>query len=230
MKRIKHIVRSIPLLGSMFVRFYVWMAKRRFSESGRYWENRYESGGNSGDGSYGALATFKAEILNKFVHDNAIHTVIEFGCGDGNQLQLANYPSYLGFDVSNNAIDICQKKFHDDDHKSFSLVNEYNDEDADLSLSLDVVFHLVENDVFDQYMTTLFDAGLKFVIIYASDTNEQDKPQLPHVFHRKFTDWVKLNKREWSLQQVINNRFPYDHMSGLGSPSKFFVYERKAPQ
>lgn len=230
MKRIKHIVRSIPLLGPMFVRFYVWIANRRFSESASYWENRYKSGGNSGDGSYGALAAFKTEILNKFVDDNAIRTVIEFGCGDGNQLQLANYPSYRGFDVSNNAIEICQKKFHDDDHKSFSLVNEYNDEDADLSLSLDVVFHLVENDVFDQYMTTLFDAGLKFVIIYASDTNEQDKPQLPHVFHRKFTDWVKLNKREWSLQHVINNRFPYDHMSGLGSPSKFFVYERKAPQ
>lgn len=79
MKRIKHIVRSIPLLGPMFVRFYVWIANRRFSESGSYWENRYESGRNSGDGSYGALAGFKAEILNKFVDDNAIQTVIEFG-------------------------------------------------------------------------------------------------------------------------------------------------------
>src|SRR5437899_4317923 len=55
---------------------------------------------NSGLGSYDKLAEFKAEVLNGFVKENTIKSVIEYGCGDGNQLKFAEYPSYLGFDVS----------------------------------------------------------------------------------------------------------------------------------
>ena len=54
--------------------------------SSKYWENRYKAGGNSGSGSYSNLAIFKAEIINSFVKDNKIESVIEFGCGDGQQL------------------------------------------------------------------------------------------------------------------------------------------------
>ena len=53
-----------------------------------YWENRYKNNGNSGAGSYGRLAEFKADVINNFIAENKITSVIEFGCGDGNQLSL----------------------------------------------------------------------------------------------------------------------------------------------
>jgi hypothetical protein len=45
-------------------------------------------------GSYGKFAAFKAEVLNAFVQEMRVDTVIEFGCGDGNQLTLARYPLF----------------------------------------------------------------------------------------------------------------------------------------
>ena len=79
--------------------------------SGDYWQKRYLRGGNSGNGSYGKLAHFKAEVINRFVEEKSVKTVIEWGCGDGNQLKLANYPQYIGYDISSKAISICREKF-----------------------------------------------------------------------------------------------------------------------
>src|SRR5690625_7083258 len=70
------------------------------THSQEYWEQRYASGVHSGAGSYKKFAQFKADTLNRFVSEHGIRTVTEFGCGDGNQLLLAQYPQYLGIDVS----------------------------------------------------------------------------------------------------------------------------------
>ena len=118
--------------------------------SAEYWEQRYKQGGNSGTGSYNHLAKFKAEVLNQFVKEKQINSIIEWGCGDGNQLSLAEYPSYLCYDVSKTAIEICNQKFQDDKTKDFIWCGEENFTDnktAELVLSLDVLFHLLEDDI-----------------------------------------------------------------------------------
>ena len=61
---------------------------RSFAGSVAYWEQRYREGGCSGAGSYGKFGRFKAQVLNQFVVEHGIRTVMEFGCGDGNQLSL----------------------------------------------------------------------------------------------------------------------------------------------
>ncbi|MEJ0059358.1 MAG: hypothetical protein WDM79_07230 [Terricaulis sp.] len=175
--------------------------------SADYWEKRYAKGRNSGAGSYDNLAAFKAEVLNDFVAANAIETVVEFGCGDGNQLKLAQYPRYLGVDVSPTIIALCRRLFAEDITKSFVEVSEYSGTRAELSLSLDVIYHLVEDQVFDTYMRTLFAAGTRFVIIYSSNM-ERTPSKLEHVRHRKFTDWIERNERGFTLKQQIENRYP----------------------
>ena len=70
-----------------------------FKGSASFWEHRYATGGWSGSGSYGELVRGKAEFLNAFVKERSIGSAVEFGCGDGNQLSLANYPPYAGLDV-----------------------------------------------------------------------------------------------------------------------------------
>lgn len=229
-KRTKHFVSKIPIIGPALVRLYVWSADRRFSQSSSYWETRYESGGNSGDGSYGKLAEFKADVLNALIGEFNLRSVIELGCGDGNQLTLANYPQYIGYDVSQTAIDICRDEFHADPTKLFALMADYDGKIADIALSLDVIFHLVENDVYSQYMQTLFSASSRLVVVYASNTDEQDTPKLPHVRHRIFTDWVEEHQPGWSLLRMVENRFPYDESSGVGSPASFYVYEKRVAE
>ena len=82
-----------------------------FSGSQDYWRQRYRRGGDSGTGSGGASAHHKSAVLNDFVHQHAIRSVIEFGCGDGRQLLLADYPEYVGYDISPEAVARCQKLF-----------------------------------------------------------------------------------------------------------------------
>ncbi|MDR0723653.1 MAG: class I SAM-dependent methyltransferase [Endomicrobium sp.] len=194
--------------------------------SSEYWEKRYIDGGNSGAGSYGRVAEFKAEILNNFVNENNIQSVIEFGCGEGNQLLFLNYPKYTGYDVSKTAVALCRNKFIDDKSKQFYLLNEYHNEKAELTLSLDVIFHLIENNVFDNYMSLLFSSSERHVIIYSS--NKVEYTPAKHVKHRKFTDWIEKNKREWQLIKKIPNRYPGNDKDGNGNSSfcDFYIFEK----
>lgn len=195
---------------------------RIFPGTVRYWEKRYRNGGHSGDGSSGQLAEFKAEVLNGFVKLYNVSSVIEFGCGDGKQLLLAKYPRYLGFDVSKAALSMCRNQFSSDSTKVFKLMREYNGELADLTLSLDVIYHLIEDDIYDKYMCCLFDASKRFVIIYSSNCMNHTSP--PHVRHRRFSYWVAQNRPDWDLIEMINNPYPWHGNTKTGSFSDFYIY------
>ena len=198
-----------------------------FDSSQDYWIRRYKAGKNSGTGSYSQHAQFKAEVINRFVVEHKVQTIIELGCGDGNQLKLADYPIYSGYDISSDAVERCRKLFSQDETKSFHLVADYRGEFADLALSLDVIFHLVEDAVFTEYMNRLFSAAKKYVIIYSSNSEQNSPDQGRHVRHRRFTDWVNEQKGEWDLGLHIPNRYPYDAKTGKGSFSDFFIYKRR---
>ena len=165
-----------------------------YADSARFWEQNYAQGETSGTGSYGALADGKSRYLNTLVREREVGSVIEFGCGDGNQLSLAEYPSYIGLDVSRTAIGLCQQRFAADPTKSFFLYDGTCFTDraglftADLALSLDVVYHLTEDAVFETYLAHLFAAGQRLVVIYSTDLEMGGTA--PHVRHRHFTPWV----------------------------------------
>jgi hypothetical protein len=197
------------------------------TRSALYWERRYVSGGTSGPGSYGKFATFKADVLNGFVQRHGIRTVIEFGCGDGNQLRYANYQSYLGYDVSHVAISRCRCLFRDDPGKQFMHSDAYCGQTAELCLSLDVIYHLLEETSFESYVRRLFSASRKFVILYTSDTDENPKGQSPHIQHRNVTTWIARNIDGWQMIERIPNRFPYAGDSAVGSFADFLIYGRK---
>lgn len=197
-----------------------------FPGSSTFWENRYRDGKHSGWGSYGRLADFKARIVNSIVEKANFKSVIEFGCGDGNQLSLAKYPKYTGYDVADCVVKMCKWIFRDDETKDFFNMKDYDDRTADLGLSLDVVFHLVEDDVFEKYMNTLFDASTKVVIIYSSNTDDNPPGTAPHVRHRKFTNWVKENRPDWGLENKIYNLYPYNGDSKNESFSDFYIFSK----
>lgn len=202
------------------------LSRVTFPGSEDYWERRYARGGDSGAGSYGDLARFKAQVLNEFVNLHDVGSVIEFGCGDGHQLGLATYPSYIGLDVAPSAITLCRKNFEDDPTKSFYLYStpHFLDHErlfrADLAISLDVLFHLIEDDIFEGYLRHLFSAADRFVIVYSSD--EEVPTKSGHVRHRNFSRWVAANIDDFRFVERISNPLAGIEMS----ESHFYVFER----
>lgn len=194
--------------------------------SKEYWENRYKEGKSSGAGSYGILANFKSEVVNKFIFDNQVETVVEFGCGDGNQLNSFACKYYTGYDVSNTIINKCKEIFKNDKSKLFYNVDEFDDSLYDLSISLDVIYHLVEDDVFDIYMNMLFKASKNYVIIYSS--NGDVKLNLSeHLKDRNFTNWVEKNINDFKLINKIENKYKFDIKDPINtSISDFYIYKK----
>ncbi|ABX32007.1 hypothetical protein Pmob_1298 [Petrotoga mobilis SJ95] len=202
-------------------------SRKYFPGSKKYWEERYKTGGNSGQGSYGKLAEFKAEVINSFVKEKRINSIVEFGCGDGNQVSLFDFPKYIGLDVSETAVNLCRERFMKEKTKSFFLYNPEEVESnkslfkAEMSLSLDVIYHLVEDLHFDLYMQNLFLSAEKFVIVYSSNTDKNPKGTPPHIKHRRFTDWIEKNAPEWELFRKIKNKYPEE------SSADFFIFCRR---
>jgi len=203
-----------------------WIPLASFSGSQKYWLRRYQLGGDSGSGSAGAAATYKADVLNQFVVSKGVSRVVEFGCGDGCQLELARYPEYLGVDISPEAIALCREQFRDHAEWAFVTADEYQGTTAELCLSLDVIFHLVEDVVYEQYLQRLFASSERFVIIYSSDVAD-GTATFRHVRHRavsadvalRFPDFVRLEAYEATLPpSVAFNR---------GVPTTFLIYQHR---
>lgn len=206
----------------------LWKIQRKTSAD--YWDQRYSQGGNSGSGSYNELAQFKAKVIQNLVDQHHIQNVIEFGSGDGNQLKYISYPKYSGYDISPTAIKKCQELFKNDLTKKFDTLNNYSDEKADLSLSLDVIYHLVEDSVYFKHLTTLFESSTKFVLIYSSNYEASSNNILPehgHVKHRHFTAWIEKNQPQWKLISKIDNEFKYNPQDKSGSLADFYLYEKR---
>jgi hypothetical protein len=229
MDRIKRIVKKTPVVRDLARAAMRQVAARKAAHfnSADYWESRYRDGRDSGAGSYNRLARFKADIINRFVAENEIRTVIEFGCGDGSQLKLATYPAYIGVDVSRTILDATRSVFSDDSTKMFIHSDEVGEpHQAELSLSLDVVYHLVEDPVFEGYMKQLFDAATRFVIVYSSNVDRS--AESVHVRHRRFTDWIERNRSDFRQAGFVKNPYPEDIRDPDTSFADFYFFERLA--
>ena len=209
------------------------LGKNTAFKSADYWETHYRGGGNSGSGSYNHLAEFKAEVINGLIAQYGINSMVEFGCGDGNQLRMFNCSNYTGVDVSPTIIAKCTEAFAGDSSKRFVLYDPASfaaaDFKRDAAMSLDVLYHLVEQKVYDEYLDNLFSAGEKLVIIYAADI---DIPQqTSHELYRKFTKDVAHRFPNWQLTDTVRNKYkPTNYMDESGSNADFFVYKPLSSQ
>jgi SAM-dependent methyltransferase len=215
----KAILHQIVVASKRF-----FLKQKSFESSEKFWMERYKNGGNSGTGSYNSLAEFKGEIINSFVKGNDIETVHEFGCGDGNQLKYFNFQSYIGYDVSPHAINRCHKLFKNDKSKNFKLIKDYKENTVDLAMSLDVIYHLTEEETYNNYMSRLFQSSHRFVIIYSSNTDENEGNG-PHVKHRKFTKWIESNRPDFELLSHIHNKYPFNGDWSTTSLADFYIFK-----
>lgn len=188
-------------------------------DSYKYWEKRYKSGGNSGRGSYGKNCSYKALVLNRFLKETMVETALELGCGDGNQLSYINYKKYCGFDISSTTIDICKNKFRNNENYFFtSNFNETPDK-SEVTLSLDVIYHIIEDDRYQEYIDNLFNKSSKYVIIFSS--NSPDNKTSEHVKHREFVNYVEKYISDFKLYKSLET--PKEIYSTAG----FYFFKKK---
>ena len=177
--------------------------------SKEYWENRYKSGGNSGVGSQGVIAEFKAKVINDFVKNNNIQTVCELGCGDW-LFSLFNISEYTVYDVCEFVVERNKNLYT---HKFTTIMNELTN--YDLTISMDVILHLMEEDVYQQYMKDLFRLSKKYVIIY-----DRNKNEILEGIHNKFRKFLPDVPQNFELIEYINN--PY---KGEDTQADFFIFK-----
>ncbi|MBN2629365.1 MAG: hypothetical protein JXR75_02355 [Rhodobacteraceae bacterium] len=195
-----------------------------------YWQARYAEGGTSGAGSYGRLADYKAKIVNGIVKDRAVSTVIEFGSGDGNQASLLDIDTYIGIDISDSVVASCRARFVQRPKWRFLTDAEFDLRpiQAELTLSQDVIYHLVEDQVFESYMHNLIRATSRYMLIFSSDHDAVTKA--PHVRHRAYSEWIGANAPEFVCLEAFSHPFPMQQGSNAKETSfaHFKLFEKPA--
>lgn len=203
-----------------------------FTSSADYWQRRYSSGGNSGEGSYGKLARYKANFINQLATDLQISSVLELGCGDGNQASLLSLKHYTGVDISEKCIAACKNKFSTREWQ-FYIARDFFEQQPppayDLTMSLDVIYHLVEDDVYEQYLQHLLSHSRKYALIYSSDFTDFD-PKVPHIRHRSVSDDILRSYPDWRIKDKFQNPLSKSPRSlDYGSFAFFQLFERATP-
>lgn len=182
-----------------------------------YWNSRYAEGRDSGEGSRGENALAKAEFVNHIVQEHAIGSIIDWGVGDGQVLaHISNKVPYVGIDVSSVVLGRAQAR---NPGRFFVLAEPGNHAtcwlQADLALSMDVIFHLVNDKDYRDYLLNLFGSARKLVLIYS--TNYAGGRTARHVLRRRFTPDVASRFIDWELAEAP----PDPEQSG------FYLYRRK---
>lgn len=189
-----------------------------------YWDRRYREGRTSGSGSEGDEGRYKAGYVNSLIDSHDVTSVIDWGCGDGQVLELLQvgpkyspYVAYTGIDVSPTILDRNRRLFREFCFATPDEASMPNREwTADLALSMDVLFHLPDDADYFAYLNHLFNSATRFVLIYS--TNYAGGRTARHVLRRSFTPDVAKHFPEWRLKLVETPL-----REGLAS---FFWYEK----
>ncbi|KAF0677336.1 class I SAM-dependent methyltransferase [Profundibacterium mesophilum] len=199
-------------------------------DSGAYWRDRYAKGGTSGGGSYGRLAVFKAHVVNLMVHRHGLASLLELGSGDGANAELYAVPNYCGVDIAEEMVARCRARFADRSGWRFETARDFMPKSRgfDGAMSLDVIYHLVEDAVFEDYMRRLFDAARSQVLIYSSDHASSRGETAAHVRHRAYSDWIASEMPGWELVETIPQPYMWNAEERAQDTSLAFFrrYER----
>lgn len=188
---------------------------KKFTNSSRYWEERYYYGGNSGRGSYHEDAKIKVNFLNDTILEYDLKHVIDIGCGDGHNLSLFNTFNYFGIDLSETIINENKRKFIGDKYKKFYLlkdnqlniineINSYVNKNNSIIISFDVIFHLVEDNIYKDHLDFINSINAAYCLVASSDEHVNYNLSVPHVRHRNYSKDLILDG--WNL--LVSKKIP----------------------
>lgn len=183
----------------------------------RFWDQRYRRGRSSGAGSEGQAAVRKARVINDLIRAESIESVVDWGVGDGTVLSmLTPEVQYTGVDISEFVVARLKRTWQHDARRSFRLLNEVGVVQADLALSLDVIFHCIDDFDYDMHLRRVFSSAQRFVLIHSTDHDGGRTAK--HVRWRHFTPDVERIAPGWELKSEPDDRQVTD----------FYLYRRSS--
>ena len=192
--------------------------------SRRYWEARYRWGGDSGKGSRGDIAARKAEFVNAFCREYGVSSLVELGSGDGVCASQIKVDQYLGLDLSQDAVLRARRRISAPTHRFLAIPGDspeaivakvklhHGGNLPQVSLSMDVILHLVEDSVYEAYLKTLFAISARYIVVFSSDA---DGPDEVHVRHRAY---ARRFMADFAVRQIAAH--------GDGMPAHFKIFEK----
>uniref|UniRef100_A0A6T8PLK2 Methyltransferase type 11 domain-containing protein n=1 Tax=Hemiselmis andersenii TaxID=464988 RepID=A0A6T8PLK2_HEMAN len=122
------------------------------------------------------------------------------------------------------AIQMLEEQFATDNQKRFLLSQPGNVSglEADITLSIDVIYHITDIEDWMQYFDDLFSAARKFVLIYAFDGDFKKQSRAEHVIFRGFTDYVRDNFLCWEHVLTV----PPLHVRNTSA--SFYLWQRRS--
>ena len=179
-----------------------------------YWEKRYLAGGSSGLGSVGEHYAFKRDYLLRIIERYAIKSIVDYGCGDGFQIEpvilkerqgqtAPRVQAYYGLDVSPTTIDNCRKHYARFARFRFDVLADFKPASFDLSVSMDVLYHIIDYDEYVQYLNLIFSHS-PLTAIYAN--LEDSIPRSPHILSRD--NLKEINQLDFELELLDVKKNP----------------------
>jgi predicted O-methyltransferase YrrM len=160
-----------------------------------YWERRYGDGGTSGAGSRGQEAIQKVQDVQAVIDRFGAKRILDLGCGDGFIAEQLKVESYTGFDPAPSALKLCRDAMPGRTFKHEMPETLYAP-GYDLTMSLDVMFHLVDDEDYGHHLGMLLGFTKERALVYATNHEERGAA---HVRHRRWTADIPLG---WDVTEL----------------------------
>jgi len=166
-----------------------------------FWNERYDRypAHGSGPGSRGFAAWYKNDLIKRIATEFRVGSIIDVGFGDLCWLDEAILQgrSYIGFDISNVAVERARARYPSLRFEVHDITNGPIDLSADLVVNFDVLIHQLDRAQFDAALAhTLAAIGKVGLISYFT-------PPLPD---RSFPPEVVVDDPVANAQEIAWNR------------------------
>jgi len=196
------------------------------------WNNGDSSIPLSGPGSSIENTIEVASLLNSFIYENNIKTILDLGCGDltwisKTQFFNDNTIKYTGIDIVENLINEHSLKYPNKKFYCKDIVNYNNIEYNSLIIIRDVIFHLKNEDVLQIFNNIKGKCDFIAITSCKNDVNYDNHNQNIWHFSEKNIHIEPFNIKEKYLKNAFEKKFNrnfyiYSHDSFLDLPLVIF--------
>lgn len=140
-----------------------------------YWDNHYQLGGVSGEGSIGEYREWKWKIITEYCP--VISHVIDVGCGDNSFWQGRECLDYLGIDSSNTII--IKNRQKRPEWKFINAPAELTQQiSAPVVFCMDMLFHILNDDIYEKIIKNIAFYTQNYLFIYTWQNNPFIQPEI----------------------------------------------------
>lgn len=130
----------------------------------QYWDQRYASGGTSGEGSIGSDGEWKWSVIERYVP--FLTNVLDIGCGDLTFWEGRDCENYTGIDISKTIVEVNTKKRPKWKFIHGNAEIRIEGLKKDVVFCFDVLFHIMNTKTYREVLKNICHYSNDFIFIY----------------------------------------------------------------